>query len=158
MGGNPLSFVDPKGLDAIYINYDYYPVTTPVGKLPLGHGGVVAVDPKTGMTKYYEFGRYGDPQGVVRGTPDIKIPNVDIGKNGLPTQSSLENLYDYLSKNLGKNSNITPTYYPDSDFLGTIGFAEAFRKKHPDYDLLFNNCKTFGEAAATACKEGSQCQ
>lgn len=158
VGSNPLSYVDPSGLDAIYINYDYYSVSTPVGKLPLGHGGVVAVNPKTGTTKYYEFGRYGDPNGVVRGAPDIKIPNVKIGKNGLPTDTSLKKLYDYLSKNYGKNSNITPTYYPDSDFLETIGFAEDFRKNHPNYDPLFNNCKTFGKAAATACKEGTQCQ
>ena len=155
---NPVNVIDPLGLDAIYINYDYYPVSTPIGKLPLGHGAVVAVDPSTGTTKYYEFGRYGDPKGVVRGAPDIKIPNVVIGKDGLPTQESLNHLYDFLSHNFGHDVQVSATYYPDSDYQGTIDFAERFKKNHPDYDLLTNNCKTFGRAAATACQEGSPCK
>ncbi len=155
---NPINFVDLSGLDAIYIHYDDYPVTTPIGKLSLGHGAVVAVDPKTGLTKYYEFGRYGDKRGVVRGAPAIKIPDVKIGKDGLPTKDSLDNLYDYLSKNFGKGSKISATYYPNSDFQGTIDYAEKFRKSHPDYDLFKNNCKTFGKDAATACDEGEKSQ
>ncbi len=105
VGSNPLKYIDPLGLDAIYVNYDYYPVSTPVGQLPLGHGAVVAVDPNTGHTQYYEFGRYGDPTGVVHGAPDVKIPNVIMGPNGLPTQASLSNLYDYLSRNFGASIN-----------------------------------------------------
>jgi RHS repeat-associated protein len=156
VGNNALNFVDPYGLDAIYINYDYYPVTTPVGKIPLGHGGVVALNSKTGTTKYYEFGRYDEEKkGIVRSR---SIPNVVIGEDGLPTEKSLNNLYDYLSKKFGKNSNVTPTYYSDSDFQGTINFAEAFKKEHPDYSLLSNNCKTFGKNAATACKKGLLCK
>jgi RHS repeat-associated protein len=156
---NPVNLIDPLGLDAIYINYDHYPVKTPIGKLPLGHGGVVAVDPKTGTTKYYEFGRYyGNKKGVVRGAPDLKIPNVTIGKNGLPTQKSLNRLYDFLSKQFGKNSEVSATYYADSDFQGTIDYVKEFSKNHPDYHLRNNNCKTFGQAAATACKEEDTCQ
>ncbi|MCI0732190.1 MAG: hypothetical protein L0Y38_00005, partial [Methylococcaceae bacterium] len=95
---------------------------------------------------------------AVRGAPDVKIPNVIMGPNGLPTQASLDNLYDYLSRNLGKGSEVSATYYPDSDYQGTIDFADRFRRNHPDYNLFNNNCKTFGRAAATACKEGSQCR
>ncbi|MCK5230437.1 MAG: hypothetical protein KAR13_09245, partial [Desulfobulbaceae bacterium] len=146
-------YVDPDGRDAIYVNYDYYPVTTPLEKLPLGHGGVVAVHPKTGLTKYYEFGRYWDKRGVVRGSPDIKIPNVEVGEDGQATEKSLQKLYKHLSENLGKGSKVSATYYPDSDFQGTVDYAEGFQKKHPDYHLKKNNCKTFGKAAATAKKE-----
>lgn len=158
VGSNPNSHIDPVGLDAIYINYDYYPVSTPIGKLPLGHGGVVAVDPSTGNTKYYEFGRYGDSKGVVRGSPNIKVPNVVIGKDGLPTQDSLDVLYSFLSQNLGHGVNVTATYYSNSDYQGTIKYAEQFAGNHPDYNLITNNCKTFGQAAATACQEGSDCK
>ena len=159
VGNNPVNRIDPWGLDAIYINYDYYPVSTPVGKIPLGHAAVVAVDPDTGVTKYYEFGRYDtENRGIVRGAPDIKIPNLIIGADGLPTAQSLDYLYSYLSRIFGKNSKVTATYYPDSDFLSTIKFAEEFRKNHPDYNLLFNNCKTFAISAATACKEGAKCK
>lgn len=49
VGSDPVSFFDAQGLDAIQINYDYYEVNTGLGfHLPLGHGGVVAVDPATG--------------------------------------------------------------------------------------------------------------
>lgn len=158
VGGNPLSMVDPLGLDAIYINYDYYPVSTPIGRLPLGHGAVVAIEPTTGNTRYYEFGRYGDASGIVRGSPDLKVPNVAMGKDGLPTPDSLNKLYDFLSHNFGHGVNVSATYYPDSDYQGTIKFAERFKRSHPDYNLVDNNCKTFGRAAATACKEGSVCK
>ena len=150
VGGNPVGSSDTYGLDAIYINYDYYPVSTPVGKLPLGHGAIVAVDLGTGNTRYYEFGRYGEPQGVVRGFPDIKIPNVVMGKGGLSTPESLK---DFLSRNFGYDVNITAKYYHNSDYKGTIDFSEKFKRKHLDYNLLNNNCKTFGRAAATAYQE-----
>ncbi|HCM1945230.1 TPA: hypothetical protein N3A50_003517 [Salmonella enterica subsp. salamae serovar 30:g,m,s:e,n,x] len=46
---NPVQGIDPLGLDAIQINYDYYPVNIGMGfNLPLGHGAVVTVDRKTG--------------------------------------------------------------------------------------------------------------
>lgn len=152
---NPLNSIDPFGLDAIYINYDYYPVTTPFGKVPLGHGAVVSVDPSSGDTKYYEFGRYGDDNGVVRGG---KIPNVSFGEDGLPTEDSLDHLYDFLSHNFGHDVHVTGTYYPNSDYKGTINFAEKFKQQHPKYDLFNNNCKTFSKAAATACQEGASCK
>jgi RHS repeat-associated protein len=156
-GSDPINAVDPDGLDAIYVHYDYYPVNTGYGfHLPLGHAGVVAVDPTTGKTRYFEFGRYDNQQcGKVRSQG---IPNVKIGKDGLPTQDSLKCLYDYLSKNIGHGSNISATYYPDSDYRGTINFAEKFIKSHPCYNLLDNNCKTFAQSAATACKEGQTCE
>ena len=155
VGNDPANAVDPWGLDAIYINYDYYPVDTGYGfHLPLGHGGVVAVDPNTGHTRYYEFGRYDKTKcGKVKRR---KIPNVKIGKDGLPTHDSLNRLYDYLSRNLGKGSHVSATYYPESDYQGTIDFAERFSQNHPCYDLLGNNCKTFAKSAATACKEGQK--
>ena len=129
--------------------------------MPLGHGAVVAVDPASGMTKYYEFGRYPDARGGVdiNGTVrDRKIPNVSIGKDGLPTENSLNHLYDFLSHNFGHDVHVTGTYYPNSDYKGTINFAEQFKRQHPKYDLLTNNCKTFGNAAATACQEGASCK
>jgi RHS repeat-associated protein len=153
---DPVNLVDPFGLDAIYIHYDGYPVDTGYGfKLNLGHGGVVAVDPKTGQTRYFEFGRYGDKCGMVRSP---KIPNVKIGKDGLPTQESLQALYGYLSKNLGKGSQVSPVYYSDSGYQGTIDFAEKFSKSHPCYDVWDNNCKTFAKSAASACKEEQPCK
>jgi len=39
-----------------------------------------------------------------------------------------------------------------------IKFTEEFKKNHPDYNLLLNNCKTFGKAVATVFKEGNKCK
>jgi len=101
--------------------------------MPLGHVAVVAVDPTSGATKYYEFGRYRgkdgvvDINGIVRGE---KIPKVSIGEDGLPTEDSLNHLYDFLSHNFGHDVHVTGTYYPNSDYKGTINFAEQFKRQH----------------------------
>jgi RHS repeat-associated protein len=56
---DPLDEVDPSGEDGIAINYDWYPVNTGMGfNLPLGHGAVIAVDPQSGQTTYFQYGRY----------------------------------------------------------------------------------------------------
>lgn len=154
---NPISLTDPYGLDAIDIRYNYYPVNTGMGfNAPLGHGGVVSVDPATGRTRYYEFGRYTDKEcGNVRRRP---VPDLKIGPNGLPTQRSLDALYSYLSKHYGKGTNVSATYYQDSDYKATVEYAERFSRSHPCYSLLGNNCKTFANDAATACDEGKSCK
>jgi RHS repeat-associated protein len=151
--GNPLSYSDPLGLDSIYVEYRNYPVDTGYGfHLPLGHAGVVAVDPKTGKTTYYEYGRY-DPEkkGVVQGPYDST--KVEFDKNGNPTADSLKKLYDDLSKRFGKGMPVDPEYHSETDYEDVIDYVEKLRKdkNRPDYDLSNNNCKTFGRAAATAC-------
>mgnify|MGYP007019933133 CR=1 FL=1 len=45
----------------------------------LGHAGVLLIDNKTGVTKYYEYGRYDkEGKGVVR---TFAVPNVKIGQD-----------------------------------------------------------------------------
>ncbi|MFG0519044.1 RHS element core protein [Kluyvera intermedia] len=146
---NPVQGIDPLGLDAIQINYDYYPVNTGMGfNLPLGHGAVVTVDPKTGKTKYYEFGRYTDKEcGNVRRKP---VPDLSMGKDGQPTKESLDALYKFTSEKYGHGSTVTPTYYSDTNYNNANKYAEDFSKKHDCYSLIGNNCKTFAQDAATA--------
>jgi uncharacterized protein RhaS with RHS repeats len=154
---SPIGFSDPYGLDAIEIGYDYYPVNTGLGfHAPLGHGAVVSVDPATGRTRYYEFGRYKDKNcGNVRRQP---VPDLKIGPNGLPTPESLDALYAYVSRNYGKNKHVSAMYYPESDYQATIKYAESFGREHACYSLFGNNCKTFAHDAATACEEKKSCE
>ena len=149
---NPVQGIDPLGLDAIQINYDYYPVNTGMGfNLPLGHGAVVTVDPKTGKTKYYEFGRYTDKEcGNVRRKP---VPDLSMGKDGQPTKESLDALYKFTSEKYGHGSTVTPTYYSDTNYNNANKYAEDFSKKHDCYSLIGNNCKTFAQDAATAVEK-----
>ncbi len=148
---NPVNMIDLLGQDAIVINYDWYDVQTGMGfTLPLGHGGVVSIDPKSGITKYFEYGRYDAAKhGVVM---QRSIPNVTIGKDGAPTPESLSKLYDFLSKNFGKGSSISPTYFDDADYSKVNDYATTLKNdpNRPEYDLFTNNCKTFAKAAAQA--------
>lgn len=70
----------PNGKDGIYIAFPDYKISTPIGKIGnLGHAGVLLIDNKTGVTKYYEYGRYDkEGKGVVR---TFAVPNVKIGQD-----------------------------------------------------------------------------
>jgi len=148
--GDPVGFFDPQGLDAIRITYNRYPIQTPIGTLPLGHGAIIAVDPKTGTTRYYEYGRYDPPAnfGVVQ---NPKIPNLVIGPDGRPTEKSLQSLYDWLSKNLGKGSQVTGDYDPGADYQKVIDYAERL-KNNPNRAPYswYNNCFSFSYEAQQA--------
>ena len=149
----PIENGDDDGIaDGIQITYSGYPITTPAGELPLGHAAVVAVDPETGTTRYYEYGRYdGDFGKVKRRT----IPDVIIGLDGVPTPESLEVRYDFLSAELGKGRPVIAKYYSDSDYDKIIEFAEQ-RKNDPNRcpyslnPLSANTCFTFSWEAIYA--------
>ena len=74
---NPINCIEPNGKDGIYIAFPDYKISTPIGKIGnLGHAGVLLIDNKTGVTKYYEYGRYDkEGKGIVRtfAVPDVKI-------------------------------------------------------------------------------------
>jgi RHS repeat-associated protein len=159
---SPTLKVDPTGWDGIVINYDYYPVTisdnihipfcdcdTGKIKAPLGHGAAIAVDPKTGHTTHFEYGRYDSDSGNVRQMP---VPDLVMGDDGTPTAASLDNLYDYISKHYGHGSHVDATYYPDADYKKIIRFAKQRMndKKRKPYNILTNNCKTFARDAVNA--------
>ena len=154
--GNPTNRVDPSGEDAIYIQYRNYMVDTGFGfDMPFGHAAVIAVDPKTGETKYFEYGRYGGDYGVVKGPKDRPIPNVVIGKDGKPTEASLKNLYQYVSKKWGKNSFVDDQYYADADYKKVVDFAydRMNDKNRPPYSwnpLNRNHCFSFAHEAIAA--------
>ncbi|MFT3664269.1 RHS repeat-associated core domain-containing protein [Piscinibacter sp.] len=150
VGGNPVSFVDPPGLDAIFVHYIGYSVAiTNDISAPLGHAGAVAVDPVTGKTQYYDFGRYGGKCGDVRGPFDVG--RVVFDKDGNPTRASIEAVLKTASSAYGKNS---PTYYEYSKkpYQDVIDYAER-RKREADtcerpYKVITDNCKNFGREAA----------
>ncbi len=152
VGNDPVNWFDPSGLDGIYIHYDGYPITTPWGEMPLGHAAVVAVDPETGSTRYYEYGRYDGDFGNVRRRT---IPDVEIGCDGKPTPESLENLYGYLSEHYGKGAHVSANYTALADYQKIIDFAED-RMNDPNRSpyswnpLCPNHCKSFAMEALNA--------
>ncbi|MBP6064073.1 MAG: RHS repeat-associated core domain-containing protein, partial [Bacteroidales bacterium] len=93
---NPINGIDPDGRDGIIIVFPDYKISTPVGKIGgLGHAGVLLIDNKTGSTKYYEYGRYDkEGKGIVR---NVSVSDVKMGKNGMPTQKSMDKVMKQIS-------------------------------------------------------------
>ncbi len=143
---DPIKHIDPDGQDGIIIAYPDYKVSTPVGKMALGHGGVLLINNKTGATKYYEYGRYDKEQkGIVR---NVKVSDVVIGEDGKPTVASLNKVLKQLSKKAGEGGKIEGAYVKSDDFEGMNNYAkgklaENDDPKRKEYSLFSNNCGTF---------------
>lgn len=139
--------VDPDGKDAIYIVFPEYLINISGHNLPyLGHAGVLLIDNKTGLTKYYEYGRYDkENKGIVR---NPKIPNVKIGEDGNPTTESLNAVLEVISNKSGRNGKISGAYIKSDEFSSMNDYAQKEMKENsnPDrkeYSPINKNCATF---------------
>ena len=144
---NPVKYIDPNEKDAVLVVFPDYKISTPIGKMGnLGHAGVLLINHKTGLTKYYEYGRYDkEGKGEVR---NIKISNVKIDKNGKPTTESLNKVMGELSKKAGQNGRIDGAYiesdkFENMDKYATIKENENSNPSRKTYSLTGNNCGTF---------------
>ena len=146
---SPVVLFDPDGEDAVYIAFPDYEIT--VGKKKykhLGHAGVLLIDNKTGLTKYYEYGRYDkEGKGEVR---KITISNVKIGKDGKPTQESLNKVLKQISNKAGQRGRIEGAYVESDKFKEMDDYAKQKLNENSDpkrrsYSMFFNNCGTFAD-------------
>ena len=144
---NPINCIDPNGKDGIYIAFPDYKISTPIGKIGnLGHAGVLLIDNKTGVTKYYEYGRYDkEGKGVVR---TFVVPNVKIGQDKKPTLESLNKTLSIISEQAGHAGRIEGAYIESDKFKEMKNYAESkiaenANSKRKEYSLRNNNCGTF---------------
>ena len=144
---NPINCIDPNGKDGIYIAFPDYKISTPIGKIGnLGHAGVLLIDNKTGVTKYYEYGRYDkEGKGVVR---TFAVPNVKIGQDKKPTLESLNKTLSIISEQAGHAGRIEGAYIESDKFKELKNYAESkiaenANSKRKEYSLRNNNCGTF---------------
>ena len=144
---SPIMLIDPDGKDGIYIAFPDYKISTPLGKIGgLGHAGVLLINNKTGLTKYYEYGRYDvEEKGIVR---TISVPDVKIGKDGKPTLESLNKTFSVISKEAGHGGKIEGAYVESDNFEKMNGYANSKKKENSDpkrkkYSITSNNCGTF---------------
>ena len=144
---NPINCIDPNGKDGIYIAFPDYKISTPIGKIGnLGHAGVLLIDNKTGVTKYYEYGRYDkEGKGVVR---TFAVPNVKIGQDKKPTLESLNKTLSIISEQAGHAERIEGAYIESDKFKEMKNYAESkiaenANSKRKEYSLRNNNCGTF---------------
>ena len=119
---NPIKYVDPDGRDAVLITFPNYRAMYRGYKIPhTGHSGVLLIDNKTGLTKYYEYGRY--DRANVGVTLNKKVPDVTL-KDGSPTLESLNNVLSTISRQSGDNGNIEGAYIKSENFKLMNAFAE----------------------------------
>jgi len=148
---NPIKYLDPDGRDAVLITFPNYRAMYRGHKIPhTGHSGVLLINNKTGMTKYYEYGRYGSEIGRAR---NVRVPNVII-KDGRPTNESLNNVLKTISKTSGDNGDINGAYVKSDEFEAMQTYAEgvvseASNPNRTSYDIFTNNCATFAEDVIT---------
>ena len=170
--GNPILLKDIDGRDAILIVFPDYSINiykTPEIKIPfirkniksrkintntVGHAGILLIDNKSGLTKYYEYGRYKTNDGTSGKVRNITVPNVKIGKDGKPTNESLNNVLKTLSGEAGKNGRIVGAYVISSEFDKMNSYAinklnesnignPSYNKEREPYSIWNNNCGTF---------------
>ena len=120
----------------------------------MGHAGVLFINGKTGLTKYYEYGRY-DPQqlGLVKRQT---ISDVKIDGDGKPTAESLKKTLQMISAKAGQHSRISAVYIEVTDkFDAMLKYAQGreIQNKNPHrppYKLFTNNCIHFAKGVVEA--------
>ena len=144
---NPINCIEPNGKDGIYIAFPDYKISTPIGKIGnLGHAGVLLIDNKTGVTKYYEYGRYDkEGKGIVR---TFAVPDVKMGQDKKPTLESLNKTLSVISEQAGHGGRIEGAYIESDKFKEMKTYAESkiaenSNPKRKEYSLRNNNCGTF---------------
>jgi hypothetical protein len=124
-----------------------------VGLVPeIGHAGALLINGTTGLTKYFEYGRYDPPGlGIVR---NRRIPNVVMDAAGEPTSASLKATYRSISDQSGKRTAIKSVSYLTLDMFSVgLSFCENRLAQNtnagrPPYSIAFNNCVNFAEQTA----------
>ena len=151
----PIAFPDYK-IQVDLIDLPSKTVRTPFGSFStpkvdlgfkmsnLGHAGVLFINGSTGLTKYYEFGRY-DPanHGLVRRVP---VEDVSLAADGHPTKESLERTLRTISQNAGKGTRIEGAYIATGggSFSSMLSYAkEQASKGRKKYDIWSNSCTHF---------------
>ncbi|HKO48620.1 MAG TPA: hypothetical protein VJV79_12900 [Polyangiaceae bacterium] len=121
----------------------------------LGHAGILFINGRTGLTKYYEYGRY-DPaaKGLVRkqGVPDVKIAT-----DGRPSAASLKLTLAKISQLSGQGGRMLGAYI-EVNMGGfelmlkyaTSRMAKNVNPERPPYELLSNSCLHFAKDTAAA--------
>jgi hypothetical protein len=151
----PIKIKIPDVLPWIDVMPDHYAVAATKNKVPeLGHAGVLLIEGKTGVTRYYEYGRY-DPAGLGL-TRSVRVSNVGIDKEGRPTMATLKQVLREISTKAGHGGRIsgvyveTPGKFPDMEKYARSRLSDNKNPKRVPYNLTSNSCITFAKEVAEA--------
>lgn len=140
----------------VFIVFPHVTIEVPsVGQVPeIGHAGVLLIKGGSGLTKYYEYGRY-DPAalGIVR---NKSVPNVVMQADGAPTTASLKHTFRVISEQSGKRTMVSSVIYRTEDqfdhglALCAAALAQNSNPARPPYSVLTNNCVFFADRIVNA--------
>ena len=146
----------PDILPWVDILPDHIKISPAKHKIPyLGHAGILFIEGRSGLTKYYEYGRYdAAAKGLVR---KQALSDVKMGNNGRPTRKSLEKVLAEVSAKSGQSGKITGAYIElaPGAFIKMLAYATNRMKKNSDsarapYELGSNSCLHFMKETAEA--------
>lgn len=150
----PPSIIDiPDLIPGFDILPDKVGVPSVQAKVPeLGHAGILFFQGATGVTKYYEYGRYA-PGGTVR---KLTIRNLEMLRDGHPTKVSLTYVLSQISIKAGKGGRIEGAYIQaDGKYQAMLNYAqkryqENINSKRKPYDIFSNSCNHFMQGVLEA--------
>lgn len=122
-------------------------IRIPSRKAPyLGHAGVLIINGTTGLSKYYEYGRYDGPGPAGRTNVGL-IPDVTL-KGGMIVESSLKRTLHAISSKHGQSGRISGVVLRGQVFDEALAWLKAKEAENADstrkeYDLGNHNCMTF---------------
>ncbi|MEH6578926.1 MAG: hypothetical protein V7731_17830 [Amphritea sp.] len=115
-------------------------------KEQFGHAGVLIINGKSGLSKYYEYGRY-EQYGSRGGVNKISIPDAII-ENGRILESSLVKIMATLSRGAGQGGRIEAVvfigeYFNKADAWLTDKSGPYRSPSRESYDVTSFNCMEF---------------
>lgn len=131
-----------------WTDFDNFTIPSTKQKLSnLGHAGILLVNGKNGVTKYYEYGRYDPPKyrGVIRRVP---LPDAKTNQNGVILNSLIAPL-QRISAVAGQNGRLKAVFLEAKDVFSKLNQMILVRKsqnnnpKREPYDLTRNSCIHF---------------
>lgn len=139
----------------VAIVFPHKPIDVPgLGRVPeIGHAGVLLINGTTGLTKYFDYGRYGGPIGVVR---NLRIPNVTMN-SGEPTDSSMKVTLRALAADAGEKTPLRcVSFLAENKFSTGLDHCQGRLNQNndptrPPYSILTNNCVSFTDETVKLC-------
>ncbi|WDE07169.1 hypothetical protein SG34_009900 [Thalassomonas viridans] len=114
----------------------------------LGHAGVLFINGKSGVTRYYEYGRY-DPQKLGWVKKILNLPDVKVDAQGKIIESSLLKVLQIISSKAGKGGRISAAYIKaDNKYEAMLEYAQIRMalNSNPNrerYDITSYSCVHF---------------
>lgn len=131
-----------------WVSFDNFTIHSSKHKVPnLGHAGIFLVNGKSGVTKYYEYGRYDYPEykGVVQRIP---LPDAKVDQNGVILSSLIPPLQKICARS-GQCGRIEGVFIEANDVFSKLNqmiLVRQFQNNSPmrkQYNLTNNSCIHF---------------